>query len=395
MLLQALVALAALGVLYRLCRPVLPVAIVAGVLAFTIAAPVFQAGLGQTLAEVPALLWGALVMHAAARLIEKPDRSAFALMVCWLCAAVLTKGTAVALALAPAAAWFNARRAPEVPFRWLALAAACLLAAASWYFWTGGVGSWGGMSFEAPWRGNLIGEVAGWGFLALALLGIRRTPLGVAAASVLAGTLVASFFVRAFREERHFIVALPAILILAGMGLTRFRRPWMAALLALGAAAFFPFSWYRQSASGYAGFIQQLKRPARMLISSASDGEGPWVAMSSLAETRPGSLIARASKLLAQSDWFGEDYSLLLATPDAIWRRLDQLALDVVILHTPPRSHAPPHHGLLDAAMRTSPSWKLCQSAGHLTAYCRTRSPQQAREPLRLHVRGWYFEERF
>jgi GT2 family glycosyltransferase len=395
MLLQGLIALAALSVLYRLCRPMLPLPIIAGVLAFTIAAPVFQAGLGQTMAELPILLWSVLLMHAAVRLMERPDHAALFMMICWLCAAALTKGSAVALALLPAAAWLHARRSLRVPFRWIVAAGVCLLAAAGWYFWMGGVRSWGGMSFEVSWHGELIGHVAGWGFLVLALLGIRRTPLAVAAVSILAGTLAASFFMRAFREERHFIVVLPAILVLAGIALARFRRRWIPAILVLGAAAFFPFSWYRQSRSGYAELIQQLDRPARMLISSASDGEGPWVAMSSLAETRPGSLIARASKVLAQSDWFGEDYSLLTPTPAAILHRLDQLALDLVILHTPPRANPPAHHVLLDAAMRGSPSWQPCRSVRELTAYCRARDPQAGREPLRLKVRGRYFEERF
>jgi hypothetical protein len=249
------------------------------------------------------------------------------------------------------------------------------------------------MSYSARWPGAQIGLLAGWGFLTLAILGLRRKPLALVAASVIVSTLGVSVFVHAMNEERHWIIALPAILILSGYTLSRFRRPWVAACLLLPALALFPFARYRQSQSGFGDLVPQLARPSRMLVSSAGSGEGPWIAVSSLAERRPASFIVRASKALAEEGWNGEGYRLLTPTGDAISRRLDELAIDIVILDTPLNKHPPAHHVLLRDNLRTSPAWSPCGSAHDLQAYCRIMAPQFPRQPLRLKVYGWDFEE--
>jgi hypothetical protein len=195
------------------------------------------------------------------------------------------------------------------------------------------------------------------------------------------------------QEERHWIIALPAILILSGFAVSRFRRPWVAVSLLVPALALFPFARYRQSQSGFGDLVRQLARPSRMLVSSAGFGEGPWIAVSSLAEQRPGSFIVRASKVLAESGWNGEGYRLLTPTQAAVSRRLDELALDIVILHTPVNEKPPPHHTLLQDTISASPAWSPCGSAHDLLAYCRVRAPQFPRQPLRLSVQGWDFAE--
>src|SRR5205809_8052325 len=101
------------------------------------------------------------------------------------------------------------------------------------------------------------------------------------------------------REERHWIVVLPAILVLAAIGLSRVRTPWIGVLAAVPALALFPYGRYSQIKSGYADLLEQLNRPARMLVSSAGSGEGSWIAVVSSAEHRPGSFIIRATKVLA------------------------------------------------------------------------------------------------
>ena len=195
------------------------------------------------------------------------------------------------------------------------------------------------------------------------------------------------------REERHWIIALPAILILSGFAIQRFRKPWIPVCLALAAAALFPFTWYRQSRSGYGDLSVQLARPSRMLVSSAQAGEGPWIAIASLAEKRPTSFILRASQVLAASGWNGEGYRLLTPTRDAVSQRLDELAVDTVIIHTPMEQNLWAHHALLQETVSASPSWRPCASALDLMAYCRIKAPQFPRQPLRLTVHGWNFEE--
>ena len=250
------------------------------------------------------------------------------------------------------------------------------------------------MSFDVPWHSELIGGLAGWGFLALAVLGLRRKPLALMAASVIVSTLGVSFVVRAMREERHWIIALPAILVLSGFAVSRFRKPWVRVLLLAPALALFPLARYHQSPSGFGDLVRQLVRPSRMLVSSAGSGEGPWIAVSSLEEQRPGSFIVRASKVLAESGWNGEGYRLLTPTQDAVSRRLDELAVDIVILHTPFEQEPVPHHVLLENTVRAQPAWSPCGSALELLAYCPIKPPQSPRKPLRLSAQGWDFEER-
>jgi GT2 family glycosyltransferase len=394
MLLQWLIGVVALTMLYRLCRSALSLPITAMIVALAIAAPVFQQSLEQTMADLGCLLWSVLVMQATVRLVEKQDRTASFLVVLWLLAAALTKGTAVCLAPVPLVAALASRQPIRVPPRVLAAGAACLLGAAGWYFSMGGVRAWGGISLDVPWPGKWIAHLAGWGFLALAVLGLRRNPLALLAGSVIVCTLGVSLVVRAMQEERHWIIALPAILVLSGFAVSRFRRPWVAICLLLPAVALFPFARYRQSPSGFGDLLKQLARPSRMLVSSTGWGEGAWIAVSSLAERRPASFVVRATKVLAETGWSGEGYRLRTPTQDAVSRRLDELAVDIVILHTPVNPNPRPHHALLRNTVSVSPAWSPCGSAHDLLAYCRIGAPQVPRQPLRLRVYGWDFEER-
>jgi hypothetical protein len=244
-----------------------------------------------------------------------------------------------------------------------------------------------------PWPWRVAGHLVGWGFLAAAVFGLGRSSLGLAAGAMIASMIGVSFVVRAAREERHWIIVLPAILVLAGLGFARFRSPLIKGLLLAGGLALYPYSWQRQPHTGFSALLGKLRRPSRMLVSSAGMGEGPWVAVTSLAESRPGSFVTRATKVLVEAGWNGEGYHLLTPSKDAILRRLDELALDTVILDTPPVQRPPPHHVLLGDALSDSPAWTSCASGQNLVAYCRVTAPKFPRQPLHLAVHGWNFTE--
>ena len=392
-LLQWTIGVAALSMLYRLVRPFLPLPVTLAILALTIATPVFQQSLEQTMADLLCLLWSVLVMHGSVRLVHRQDEAAFFLVVLGLIAAAMTKGTAAFLVPVPAIALLASRQPVRIPIRWLLIGGGVVLAAAGWYFAIGGIAAWGGISTGVPWPGAVIGHVAGWGFLAVAVLGLGRNSLALVAGSMIASMLGVSLVLRAAREERHWIIVLPAILVLAGFAFVRFRSPWLKGLLLAAGLALFPYSWQRQPQAKFSALLRRLKRPARMLVSSAGMGEGPWVAVTSLAEQRPGSFVTRASKVLVEEGWNGEGYHLLTPSADAILQRLDELALDTVILDTPLVGQSPPHHVLLEVAMRNSPAWKLCASGQDLLAYCRVTESKFPRQPLHLRVYGWDFTE--
>jgi hypothetical protein len=387
----------ALILLYRLCRKMLSPLVTAGVIALLIATPVFQRSLEQTMADLSSLLWSILAMQATVELLERKARASAVLLCIALAGAALTKGTAVGLLPAVGlAVLVNGQKIRISHWVWIAGAGA-LAAVAIWHVAMGGVMRWGGIDFDLPWPGGVIGRLAGWGFLALALFGIRAKPLTLVAGGILISLIGVSFVLRAMVEPRHWIAALPAILILAGSALTRVRRPWLAAVILVSALALFPFSRYSQATSHFGELARQLKRPSRMMVGSLSlseYGEGGWIATAALLDRRPGSFIVRASKALAEADWAGGNYRLLTANLEAVSRRLDELAIDTVILHTPANQETLPHQLLLRNAMEADTAWKACASTVELTAYCRTEAPRVPRIPLRLNVQGWELEER-
>lgn len=392
--LQWFLALMALTGLYTIARPRFPFAITAGILFFAMATPIFQVGLEQTMSELLCLLCAVLFMQAMLRLLERRDRGAIYLVALSMLAAGMVKGTAVILLPVPAIALFAMGKPVKMGSPWpvvviLGACAACL----AWYFSTTNVIYWAGITKTLPWGGRSLGEMAGWGLLGLACLGVRRNPLAILAASMLCSAVLVSCVVRAMTEQRHWIMVLPSILLLAGYALTRFNKP-VAVVLAVLAIGLFPWVRYRQTPGGYRDLVRQLHRPARMLVSSAvGSGEGAWIAEISVAERYPASLVVRASKVLAESGWSGENYKLLVATQGEILKRLDELALDIVVIDRP-SARGPPHQVLLEAAMAGNHGWRVCGNTPDLLAYCRTKAPAFPRKPLVLEPAGWRFEEK-
>jgi len=176
MMLQWAIGLAALTLLYRLCRTEMPAPLAAAAVAAAMATPVFQQSLGQVMAELTCLLWSVLFLSAALRFLGRPDRTSALLLVLPFLGAALTKGTAVCLAPVLVGTLAAGAAGRSIPWRWLA-AGIATLAAAGLCLRIGSLRAWGGMSFGEPWHGEQIGHLAGWGLLGLAALGLRRTPL--------------------------------------------------------------------------------------------------------------------------------------------------------------------------------------------------------------------------
>ena len=73
-------------------------------------------------------------------------------------------------------------------------------------------------------------------------------------------------------------------------------------------------------------------------------------------EARPGHILLRASRMLAESDWNGRNYKLKMKTPAEIQRFLEEAAVDVVVLDGKP-DHGFEHHRQLLATVR-EPGWR-------------------------------------
>src|SRR5260370_38573594 len=95
------------------------------------------------------------------------------------------------------------------------------------------------------------------------------------------------------------------------------------------------------------------------------EGGGAWITRVALAEKRPSSVVVRATKALAESDWSGGSYRLETHTVRDVENRLDELRIEIVILQDTPASRIFPrkefpHQALPRQAMRGNPMCGLC-----------------------------------
>ena len=405
--LEGLVTLVAATLFYRLVRRLGPPWLALSATLLLIATPVLRQSFDMAMADALCLLWSVALADASVRLVKRPSASRLALVGLWLTCAVLTKGTGVCLLPVPAIALLMTGTWRLAPRRWLWGCLAVVLAAGfGWYgieavFLKHSLVLWGGVTSAIPWPVGMVPQLAGWGICILAAAGIPVTlghlrrdrkqhqgakqPAAVVAAAMLVSAVAVSYALRAMNQPRHWIIVLPALFILSTESLMWIsRREVAAAAIALAALALFPWSVFHQSPGAFAAFAGQLRRPARLLVSSTSAGEGALIAEISLSEPRPSSVVVRATKVLASSGWNGENYRLTASSPGEVERRLDELDIGEVALHTDPGETGPPHHRLLLETLRQSRAWRQCGTVGTIAAWCRILAPAVARKPLRI-----------
>ncbi|MGA3205063.1 MAG: glycosyltransferase [Bryobacteraceae bacterium] len=384
----ALASLAAL-VFYRLARTVGRPWLALGATLLLLATPVVQQSVDTVMADALCLLWSVLLADACARVVNRPSAGRLALVGLWLACAMFTKGTGACLLLAPVLAltvagkWKQIPRVPALGFAAAVLAALCGWCVLETNILHQSLRVLGGVNTQLFWPALLLPGLAGWGIFLLAAGGIvlasaARRPAAVAAASMLLSAAAVSYVLRAMSQPRHWIIVLPALLLLA-VELVVWLSKWKGAAIAAAVVALwlFPWSVYRQAPGGFAAFARRLPRPARILVSSNFTGEGAMVAAIAISEPRPSSMVSRASKTLEHHEWTA-------VSPDAVALRLDELGIDIVEMHTSPGKSSSAHHGLLLEALRASNSWRECGTTETLAAWCRVVMPAVAREPLRI-----------
>ena len=320
--------------------------------------------------------------------------------------ALLTKGTGIQLAILPPFAVLFGRRW-HLPRRfsfWLP-AILVLGLAGPWYLWVPGaqhesVARFGGLSFN--WE-RLIGTPATWaGMLGLALsiaaivglliccLQILRGSAGgiwIASVAVLLGTYLARLSIGAYGEERHLLVNLPTLLMLAALcAAWCIRQPRWQALkagprnLALGLAllALLGFNVDESPAKRHYGFSEVaqdlLSSPAFQhsvfLICGSPSSEGMMVSEVAEREARPGHIVLRAGKMLASEDWMGRDYQLRFRDQADMLRYLESIPTGIVIIDGEGRRT--PHGQLLYQGIQAHPEkWALWAQypAGDISVY--------------------------
>ena len=319
-----------------------------------------------------------LATLAFARYTETESWKDSALFGLLAAAAIMTKGTGLALAAVPPFALVLSRRW-RLPARfsfWLPLLMVLVLCGPWYLFAPGAKGeatiplggvvspayrSAGSLLSITTLTGQLWGRLVGNTLLPLVALGavvtivaIRRSRPGsvpfLAAWSLILSTVLIRFVAPAFVFETRYAIALvPAMFILlaAGVAWLMSRRilaglsgPVRVLMIAvplcvLGALNLRALP--RRVHLGYSEIASAiLSRPdlrnAVFLVSSDSRGEGALIAEMAMNENRPGHIILRASKMLAYGGWGGRRQRLKMETPGQVMDLLASIPVGAIII---------------------------------------------------------------
>ena len=389
LLITALLAASLCMVVRHACGPV----VAGAVTALFLGIPLVQAYSGMVMVDMLIALisfWAILVW---ARYMEAPTWPLAIGFAFLSIAAIMTKGNGFALALAPPIAIVLCRRWDLLKQRSLhGLILLIALICLPWHFVTRGFmlptmqyefsleyfasASWYFLSHLLRAPGAVVDLFALAGVVAKVIspyrLG-RVEPLWGAALAQIVAVQVFCSTVPAGMEPRYLLASLPMLLMFAaagvlwvskrlnGLGLPA--RGWVVVNAGLILAVLFAtvFEIPKKYRFGFEEVAVQLTstvelRNSVVLCSSDANGEGALISEIAMREARPGHVILRASKMLADMDWNGRNYKLKMETPEQIRQFLESTPIEIVVLDRTP-GHRLEHEDLLEASI-TSPGWE-------------------------------------
>jgi len=355
--------------------------------------PLVQTYSGVLMADILVALLSFWTILVWARYMEAPSwrlGAAFALL---SIATIMTKGNGYALALVPPISIALCRRW-ELIKRPSLYGSALLVAVASgpWSFITRGlvVTTWQyrltpGFVSAATWYlwSHLLSApgilVSAFSLVGIAVKIIRPFRLG--RVELLWGASFAQIIaVWAFHstipaglEGRYLLASLAPWLMFAVAGVQwiseRLKgrllpaRGWAVVLAAVAGIVFFATVFHipQKRRLGFQEVAEELTsnpefRNSIILCSSEGNGEGALISEVAMREARPGHIILRASRMLADSDWNGRNYKMKMEGPAEIQRFLESAAVDIVVLDFD-SYHDFEHHKQLQATIK-GPAWR-------------------------------------
>lgn len=308
-------------------------------------------------------------------------------------AAILTKGSGMALALVPPLAMLltGSLRILKLRALWLAplpvlLLALPWMAATSHITREGMTGQTPAAFFQEalPFYLRAFPETFGWvataGILgAFVLLIIRWTrgqgpnPTQALLWSLLTASLLLASLIPAGLDGRYLLPVLPSVLILGLDALSSLIPPGTS----LSSAPAAPLAWARAAAiavllvlgkhdapdkwiSGPTALVQKIaatsagrREPLRLLVSSDASGEGSLIAAAAL-RSPYGLTVLRGTKILSTSDWMGRSYQAHFDSRETLVRLLAEQRVDYLIIDDGVAPAAwTPHHRLLQTIFAT------------------------------------------
>lgn len=172
-------------------------------------------------------------------------------------------------------------------------------------------------------------------------------------------------------EGRYLVVTTPVqiMFLVAGVNWAARLLPSHLSLrmrlgvLTLALALVFATQTFEIPKKGERGFIRVAKHilaaqefnNSVILVSSEADGEGMLISEIAMHEKRPGHVVLRATKALAQIDWIGTTQRQYYASHGEVLKHLDEIPVGLLVLDMAPGRVTFEHHRLLRETLATYP----------------------------------------
>jgi hypothetical protein len=303
---------------------------------------------------------------------------------------LLTKGTAIQLAVVPPVAILLRGRLDllrRVSFWIPAILVGAI--AGPWYLWVPGaqhesVARFGGAAIHPQrltdtllvWF-HMLGVVAAVAAVAGLYLSWKSIRTGegkwAAGLAVVLGAYLSRLLIGAF-EDRHLIANLSVLILFGVVAAERVlrRREWVGVMASLTLIGFNVYSSPVKPYFGYSGVARRiLAHPefdnSVILTCSNAGGEGMLISEIAMRESRPGHYILRATKMLASSDWMGWDYKPLYADSNALLSSLEAVPVGIVVIDEAGRRT--PHGRMLYEGLQAFPAKWVRIESGPIEVY--------------------------
>ena len=365
---------------------------------FLISLPAIQWSTSMVMADILVGLLGLLAALSFARFLESEKSGDAAWFGLFAVMMILTKGTGLALAGVPPLALLLTNRWRLMLKRafWLPVLIVVSLSG-PWYWFTRSMIRSTENHPETAFHfvkhairfyflqsvhmlGIVLFALAVIGFIVQIVLPRRKdvSPTWAALAALLFSTALMICVVPAFSlggiEDRFLLPALPALVAFSLAGLHYLARKLFAAkmslnfrvatLIVLVSATLIPraFSKPAPLSYGFAPVSQYLLsqpdlKKSVIMISSDAFGEGMFIAETAMREKRPGHYLVRATKVLCDCSWTGEEHSPLYPNPAAMIAFFDRSPIQILVYdESVPPSPVFNFHRMLGQTIRAYPS---------------------------------------
>ncbi|MRX11124.1 hypothetical protein GJ697_25190 [Pseudoduganella sp. FT25W] len=198
----------------------------------------------------------------------------------------------------------------------------------------------------------------------------RRPAEWPALAAMCIGVLLIQCLVPAGIESRYMLQLLPAVLLFAAAGLEWLSTfgarhvLWAVASVVILLTVFhLPDAMRNSGYDRVAGDLAGQATPTLLLISDAR-GEGSMIAAVALRDHRPHTLALRGSKLLVSEDWLGRASHPRFADAPAMRAMLDAIPVNAVMIdHAIEPAQARAYHQQIEQLIKSHPEdWRLFAS---------------------------------